>query len=839
MFRNYIVTALRNLARNGLYAGISILGLAIAFAAALLIAQFVRNEFSYDRWIPGYQQVYKLTDVLESPGQPAMASDITQSALAGQMKIALPGVTVARLQPNEPPLRRRVQDAGVAEPSFAWADPNIFKVFPLPALAGDLDTALQQPDTVVLTRRMARKYFGRDLPIGETLQVQAGLPPPPGSPPPVPGSEPWHALRVTAVLKDLPSNTNLTAEIFVSGKSAYSSLTFLDAQPSLGNISVYTFARLSPKQTGADLQRVLPIVAKPEIDTFEKFTPGSKYAFHAVPLSEAHLTAPGLTGRVIKPTGSRGVAYAIAGVGALIVLVAAINFVTLMTARAARRAVEVGVRKAAGAAQKDLMIQFVGEALIQVGISAVIAVILAEALIKPFSAFVQRELALDFIHDPLLLLGVLAGVLLIGFLAAIYPAVVLSSFRPASVLKGGLVQTSGSPIARQGLVVVQFAILVGLIVTTATLYRQTMYALDRGLGAAASKQMITVFAPCNSAFPDEVRKLPGVAGVACSSYNALNTPNTKNIVDIRLGGGRRASFDVAPVDFGFFELYGIRPLGGRLFSRDHGEDQVLADPKSTAMPTVMINETAAHVLGFSDARAAVGQPMTWTRYLPPAKPGPGAQPTPVTAASRIVGVIPDMPVTVRAATDPTFYYVVPKQLGVLSIELTGHDMPATIKAIAATWKKTGAPFPLQETFLSQFRLGLYLDLIIQGVTIGICALLAVLIACLGLFALAAYTTERRTKEIGVRKAMGAKTADVVFLLLWQFTIPVLVASAIAIPLGFAAMDWWLHGFTYHVGLSLWTFVLAAAAAVVIAWLTVSYQSYAVARAKPANALRYE
>jgi putative ABC transport system permease protein len=839
MFRNYLVTALRNLGRNWLYGAISILGLAVAFAAALLIAQFVRNEFSYDRWLPGYEKVYKLTSEIHSPGAPVIESDITQSALAGQMRVALPGVLPARMTEDSPPLRRKPGDESVSERAFVWADPDLFKVFPLPVLGGDLATALQQPDTVVITRKIARKYFGRDLPIGDTLQVQVPNPPLPGVPPSAPGAAPWHPLRVTAVLKDLPSNTNLTTEIFASGRSAYSTLTLLDARPSLGNISVYTFVRLSPKQTDADLQRVLPEVAKPEFDTFNKFSPGSKYAFHAVPLSEVHLTPPGLTFRTIKPAGSRAVSYAIAGVGALIVLVAAINFVTLMTARAARRALEVGIRKATGAQRADLMVQFIGEALIQVGLSALIAIALAEALVGRFSAFVQRELTLDFIHDPMLLGGVVLAVVVIGLLAAIYPAVVLSSFRPATVLKGGLVQTAGSPIARQALVVIQFAILVGLIVTTATLYRQTKYALDRGLGTVDSKLMVSVFTPCTGAFPTEVRKLPGVAGAACSSFNALNTPNAQNIRDIQLGNGRHASFDIAPVDFGFFELYGLHPLAGRVFSRDHGEDGIMADPKSKGMPTVIINETAARDLGFSDPRQAIGKPMTWTRYLPPATPGPAAQPTPFTAPSTIIGVVPDMPVTVRAATDPTFYWIVPQNLGVLSIKMTGQDLPATVKAIEAAWKKTGNTQPIQETFLSQTRLDLYLDLIIQGVTIGICALLAVLIACLGLFALSAYTTERRTKEIGIRKVMGADTLQVVLLLLWQFTIPVLVAIAIAVPAGVLAMNWWLHGFTYHVSLSAWTFVLAAVAGVLIAWVTVSYQSFVVARAKPAGALRYE
>jgi putative ABC transport system permease protein len=830
MFRNYLVTALRNLTRNWLYAAISILGLAVAFTAALLIAQFVRNEFSYDHWIPGYQKVYKITDVLDQPGQPPDGSDITQTLIAGQLKAVFPGAAaIARLMPDTPTERHRPGEAGVIDRAFAWADPDIFKVLPLPALAGDLKTALQQPDTVVITRGAARRYFGRDLPIGDTLEVEVT---PPGQPgqvnPPAPVR---HPMRVTAVLKDLPSNTNLATEVFASGRSAYSTLSIWDAAPPrLGNIATYTFVRLSSKATAEQLQRALDIAGRPEAKLFADFSNGAKYAFHAVPLSEAHLTPLGLTVVGAKPTGSPAVAYALAGVGALIVLVAAINFVTLLTARAARRGVEVGVRKAAGARRSDLMIQFIGEALIQVAFAALIAVGLAALLLGPFSAFTQRGLTLDFIHDPWLLPGVAGIALLVGLAAAVYPALVLSSFRPAAVLKGAVIQTSGSALARQALVVLQFAVLIGLIMATATLYRQTQFALARGIGAD-TKLIVTVSTPCDNAFPEQVRKLPGVAGAACSSFNALNTPNTKNIAPVQIGL-RQVSFDLAPVDFGFFELYGVKPLAGRLFSPDHGQDGVLADLQTKAMPTVIINETGARTLGFSDPRAAIGRQMLWPRG---GGPGPPPKPRP----SEIIGVVPDLPVTVRSAADPMFYFVVPKKLNVLSIKMTGRDIPGTVRAIEATWKRTGNTQPIQERFLSQYRAIQYLDIIIQGATIAICAGLAILIACLGLFALSAFTTERRTKEIGIRKVMGATTFDVVKLLLWQFTIPVLWAIVIALPAGFLIMDHWLHGFAYHVDLTPWTFVFAAAAALAIAWFAVSFQTFMVARAKPIGALRYE
>jgi putative ABC transport system permease protein len=845
MFRNYLVTALRNLARNWLYGAISILGLAVAFAAALLIAQYVRNEFSYDHWVPGYQQVYKITGALSQPGQPSLSSEDTQAVLAAQLRAVFPGAQeITRLMEDFPPVRHTPRDTAADERTIAWADPNLFKVFPLPVLAGNLDTALDQPDTAVITHAMARKYFGRDLPVGDTLQLQAGVPPRPGSPPQPPGTPaPWHTVRITPVLKDLPSNTDLNTEIYVSGRSAYSGLAIQDARPvaqGLGNVSTFTFARLKPGVTQAALQDALNRAGQPENQLFSRLTPGSSWTFHAVPLAEAHFTPSSLTAVNVKPTGSRAIAYGISGVGALIVLVAAINFVTLMTARAARRGVEVGIRKATGAQRGDLMVQFVGEALIQVAVAALLAILLAELLLPAFDAFIQRSLSLNFLADPALLGGVAAVALVVGLVAAIYPAVVLSSFRPALVLKGGVVQASGSPLARSSLVVIQFAILVGLIVTTATVYRQTQFALARGLGNVDSKLIVGIITPCNNAFPDEVRKLPGVAAAACSSINALNTPNAKNIVPVQVSASRKVNFDVAPVDFGFLETYTVKPIAGRLFSRQYGQDNVMANPQNTGAPTVIINETAARNLGFSDPKMAVGHQMRWP-VPPPAPPGappPNLNPPPA-SASEIIGVVPDVPKTVRAAADPTFYFVWPMVDNALTIRMTGQDLPGTVKAIAATWKRVMGERRLQEQSLSAFRLTLYLDLIIQGLTVGVCSALAVLIACLGLFALSAYTTERRTKEIGVRKAMGADTRQVVLLLLWQFTIPVLVAIAIAVPLGFFAMNWWLHGFIYHVTLSAGTFVLAAVAGVVIAWATVSYQSFMVARAKPAGALRYE
>ena len=828
MLRNYLVTALRNLGRNWLYGAISILGLAAAFTAAILIGQFVRGEFSYDRWIPGYEQVYKIADILTQPGQPGEPSDQTNAVIAGSLRTSFPGaVAIARLQQDGAGVRHRPGDT-LTDEHMAWADPDIFKVLPLPVLGGNLPSALQQPDTVVITRSVARKYFHRDLPIGDTLQIQTLEMPARGAPPGPPRIV-WRTMRVMAVLKNLPSNTTLTTEIFVSGLTPHSGLANMEARAGLGMTGTYTFVRLSPKATAADLQRGLDVAGRPEAKLFARIATGGRFAYFPVPIAEAHLT-PGQTGREVKPQGSRAISYGIAGVAALIVLVAAINFVTLMTARASRRGVEVGVRKATGARRSDLMAQFIGEALLQVALAALIALVLSELLMPAFSAFVRRGLSLDVLHDPWLIPGVAGLSLSIGLFSSIYPALVLSSFRPATVLKGGTIQASGSPLARQVLVVVQFAILVGLIVTTATIYRQTQFALARGLGAADSKLILSVLTPCNAAFPDDARKLPGVAAVGCSSLYALNTPTYSFIDPIHVPGGATINFNMAPIDFGFFEVFDLRPVAGRLFSRDHGQDRALTDPKGGVAPTVVINETAARDLGYADPKSALGRRMVWGNHS-----GVG----PATYDSVIIGVVPDLPVTVRTAATPTFYIVAPG-LSVVSIRMTGKDLAGTVRAIESTWKRTeGWSGPMGEIFLDQSRTSLYLDLIVQRGAIVTGAGLAILIACLGLFALSAYSTERRTKEIGVRKVMGADTGQVMLLLLWQFTLPVLAAIAVAVPVGFLAMDWWLKAFVYHVNLSAWTFAAAAVAAVAIAWLTVSWQSFTVARAKPASALRYE
>ena len=827
MFRNYLSAALGNIGRNGLYAGVTILGLAVSFTAAILIGLYVRDEFTFDRFIPGHEHVYRLQDDLLLPGQKPRPITAVQSTAAANMKLDFPEVErAARLANSRGQVKVGVQ---VTSEPMAWADPDFFKVMPFPVLAGDPVAALATPDGVVLTRQMARKYFGQDAPIGRTLLIDPGLDSQPDLSPDerrvVSG---FHPMKVMAVLADLPSSSHLTDQIFAAGLAPFSSISVQDRHPSPTTEDMVAYLKLKPGVSPAHWDDRLKAFAEGHYRL-----PGDGRVMNRywlAPLDDLHFTrAEG------APVGDRRVDMGIAAVGALIVAIAAINFVTLMTARATRRSVEVGVRKAVGARRRDLIIQFMGEALIYVVISMVIAVVAVELARSPFNAFLQRNLRFDYLADPLLAGVIVGAALLTTALAGIYPALVLSAFRPVAALKGGAGQSTGSVAMRQGLVIAQFAILIGLIVMTATIYRQTQFVLNDAL-RVNTDQVVRMFAACNSSFEQEARRLGGVKAVACASSKALMQFDTGATGVVMPDRSLRITY-VAQVGVGFFEVHGLKPVAGRFFSKAHGEDVVLdrPDPPADIQPTVVLNETAARFLGFSTPQAAIGKTVSWGRW----QPGMPDRPPP-THPSKVVGVVPDFTLgTARTAIRPTLFFVDPSLSRFLAIKLDRERIPETLDALRRLWRVTGHDRPPSIIFESQSIQALYRDVITQGVAIGICAGLAIVIACLGLFALAAFVTERRTKEIGVRKAMGASSSDVIRLLLWQFTQPVLWANFVAWPAAFFAMDYWLHGFAYRVAQPAWLFVAAAVAAALIAWITVSFQSWMVARAKPATALRYE
>ncbi len=822
MFGNYLAAALRNLRRNGVYAAMTVAGLAVAFASAILIGLYLRHELTYDQFIPGHDRVFLLSESLETQAKPKYSIDFTSGRLSADLKPVLPGVQYyARLGASGfPPVIRR-GDVSMSERLFASVDPDFFKVLPMPVVAGDPATALDAPDGVVLTRTMARKFFGRDAPLGGVLLID-------GRP-----------ARVTAVIEDLPSNSHLNYEVFGSSRSPTSVLWKLYAAGYSSNSNM-TYVRLKPGVSAASMEGALQAFVDSRILTeMRAQNPDDRVgrvSMHLKPLTSIHLDPA--DGGDPKPGADVKVLAGIGIIGVLIVVVAAINFVTLMTARASRRAVEVGVRKALGAQRRDLVVQFMGEAMIYVLVALVLAVALAELLLPAVSAALQRKIAFDYLTDPQLLAVMIGVSVVTALLAGLYPALVLSSFRPSSVLKGGPIAAAGGGGVREALVVAQFAVLVALLFAALTIYRQTAFAL-RDASHTNSDQVLMLFAsPCTDALRDAVRAVPGVQRAACSSVAAVGLGSSN---DMSFANGRKAMLGSTAVDFGFFEVYGIKPVAGRFPDEARpGDDGARLGERS---PPIVLNETAVRELGFKSAQAALGQQVIW-HFNPHfsmenmTAPGPSQ-------ASEVIGVAPDFTFgTVRQKIPATFFYVGPKtdmlNSVALNIKLNAAHPAETVKQIDKVWAKMSGGAPLQQYFANQFLLiKNYIDNVIQGGFIAICALIAVSIACLGLFALSAYTAERRTKEIGIRKAMGARSSDILRLLLWQFAKPVLWANVLALPVAWFAMDSWLKGFAYHVDLTPWTFVAAASAGVVIALATVFFHALRVARARPVSALRYE
>ena len=816
MFRNYLAAALRNLSRNRLYAGITIAGLAVGFAAAMLIALFVRDEYSYDKFIPGYQRVYRLTSIVSANGGKPTEGEYTPNMLAAVLRLDFPQMgLVGRFAAAGFPPEVRHGAISAAEPNVAWADPEFFQIMPVPTLAGDLAHALDAPDSVVINRSMARKYFGADAPIGQILLIDK------------------HPMRVTAVIEDLPTNTHLIGEIFPSGRAPWGVMNDHAFDGFTGN-RVMTYFRLRPGAAIGPVTAQFPAF----IDRRYGLKGGDvKIWLAATNIGDIHLR-PAQSTQFTKASTDPNVVLAIAAVGLLIVVVAAVNFVTLMTARASRRAVEVGVRKSAGASRHDLIIQFMGEALIYVLLAGLTAIALAELLLPAFNALVQRRIGFDYLHDPALAAGIVGALLIVALLAGAYPALVLSGFRPAAVLKGGLVKSGGGAGVRQVLVVFQFAVLIALILVAGTIYRQTTFALNGATKLDKANTLLLLAKPCTDTLRDQVRHVSGVTEAACTSAFALSVSDNETTAT---RGSIRKSLTLDPVGYRFLETFRIRPLAGRLFDPSRPGDAAYG--LQFHQPLV-INETAAREFGFSSPAAAVGKTILWSGMIDFAVPEAERGRYLTNAPSVIIGVVPDFSFgSARAKVSPTAYMIGPKMGGpfdslALSVRLDPAHTRDALAGVDKAWSRLNQG-PITRYFVDQFMLRLYVDTIVQGALITASALIALSIACLGLFALSAYTTERRTKEIGIRKAMGASSADILKLLLWQFTQPVLWANVLALPAAWFVMDWWLKGFAYRVDLAPWTFVAASAVAVLIAWGTVFVHALRVSRARPVGALRYE
>jgi putative ABC transport system permease protein len=796
MFRNCLAAALRHLARNKLYTAISVLGLSVGMCTALLAALVIHNQLSHDHFIPGYDRIYVVASAITPPGHATIYYDSTLAFVGPQLALRFSEIqAVTRLSADNATIRHGNVEA---HEHIYWADPNAFEVLPLPVAAGDLKSALSRPDAIVLSRSVARKYFGRDAPLGETLVMN------------VDGSSATHALSVAAVIEDLPpSGTHLTAGIFVSSLAPWTYLHQQDAVPAsvarteLG-VGIHTYVKLAPHASAQRLLQAMPMMAQA---VFAGPPEGWAVALNLVRMDRLDADPwlnPAFSSRLLMLT--------IVGFG--ILLIAGINFVNLLTARSARRAKEVSLRKLAGAQPRVLVLQFLTESMVYVIAASLAAVALTELLLPYANAFLIADAAFRYWQDPRLIGAILLVTLLLGALAGAYPALVLSAFRPLRVLTGETRQSRGAGLMRQILVTAQFSILIGLIIAAAVVYQQRQFATQDALRVDAD-QILLIRSPCNTAFTSQLHVLPGVRGVACSSsvlvdHGGVNVKLVKDKV-----GARQLLYPIS-VEPSLFDLYGIKPIAGRTSGSAEGTYYLL-------------NETAARQLGFARPSDAIG-------YELPTHGG-------ITLHSaRVIGVVPDFSLdSVEHRIEAQGFLVIARDplFDLISVKLTGHRIPETLNAIDRLWTETGSKTPISRVFLEARIQTMYLAMLREAQLFGVFATVAIMLACLGLLGLAASIAERRTREIGIRKALGADTGNIIRLLLQQFVKPVLWANVIAWPVTAYAMHRWLQGFAYHVDLAVWLFPAAAALALLFALLTVSTHSILGARAKPVAAIRCE
>lgn len=804
MLRNYLAAALRNMVRNRLYAVINISGLAIGLVAALLIGLFVCDQLSYDRWIPGHERTYLITqirtDVMNTPTQmEGMFFDLREP-----VTLALPAVeAIARLARGYEGFRRGEIEANA---DIWFADADIFRVLPLPVFAGDVKAALDRSDGLVLTRSLARKYFGRDTVIGEVIEVNRQFP-----------------MTVLAVIEDIPSNTHFLPPAIISARASFAP-AYTD-RPNMKSAWAY-YVRLKSGYSDQEFRRDFDAFAAQLNDPEFVGPPGKPAQTVPIALADIHFSNLLLPGGLTSK-GSMAVVAGAITIGLLTLLVAAINFVNLMTAWASRRATEVGVRKVSGAERRHLMGQFMGESALYVLIATLAAIAITGVLSPQLQAFLLRREAFPYLHEPAFLAGVAMFAGFLAILAGAYPAFVLSAFRPARVLRTGSAFGSGSVVLRRTLTTVQFAALIGLMLGAVTVHRQLHFAFNEGL-RIPTDQVLWVAGSCRGAFKDRVAAIPGVREAVCSERRALTTGTFRGSPLI-LRDGATARVVKTSIGPGFFDFYGIRPIAGRLLPERSGDEMAyVADAAERGQPSIIaINEAGVRGFGFQSATEAIGQVLT-IPFLGKNYP------------AEIVGVVPDFNLdSIGTAVPPTYFFADPAFYTALNIRVSGENIPETVAAIDRLWKEFGEPRPINRSFLNQWLQDIFGEVARQEQLFGAFTAVAVFIACLGLFGLSAFTAELRTKEIGVRKAMGARQVDILRLLVWEFAKPVLWANTIAWPVGYLLMRRWLEGFAHHIELTPWMFLAASAAALLIAVLTVIGHALTVARAEPVTALRYE
>jgi len=809
MIRNYIKTAYRSLLKNKGFTLLNVLGLSLGLASCLLIIFYVVDELSYDRYNTKADRIYRVNEDLKL-GENNVRYAVCMPPLAQTLKNDFPYVenTVRIKNAGSRHVKKGVQN--ILENNIAFADPSLFDVFTLPMISGSSQTALAEPNSVVLTESTAKKYFNGTAVVGRTLTF-----------------DDRNFYKVTGVIKDIPRTSHFNFDFFIS------MATFPDSRSDewlRSDYNTYVLFRdaTDHKRLEAALPAFLNKYSGPQMQSqlkmntaaFEKS--GSYFRLNLTALTDIHLKS-NRTGE-LGPNSTMQYVYIFSAIALFILLIACVNFMNLSTARSANRAREVGVRKVLGSPRKYLVFQFLTESVLITLVAALIAFFAAVALLPAFNQLSGKNIVINGQMLGWLIPALVCIILIVGWLAGAYPALFLSAFQPVNVLKGKLSAGFKGGGLRSFLVVMQFSISIFLIIGTLVIHNQLNYIQNKDLGYNRNQVLIVqnAFELGSQAqtFKKEVKQIPGVDDATLTGY--LPTAGQKNTSIFF----KDASFDQKEamfpqtweVDADYIKTLDMKMAAGRSFSNENLTDS----------SAIIINEAAAKFLGLDN-------PVNKTLY----RSNGGEQVVSNSKQYHIIGVVRDFNfASLRDVVSP-MVLVMGHNNNTLSVRMNAKNIPALLAQIRNKWSGLSPGVQMNFSFMDQDFDAIYRTERRTGVVSIVFTSLALIIACLGLFGLAAYAAEQRTKEIGIRKVLGASVSAITAMLSFDFIKLVFIAILIALPAGWYLMNKWLQDFAYRVNIQWWVLALAGITAVFIAFITIGFQSIKAALSNPVNSLRSE
>jgi putative ABC transport system permease protein len=807
MIKNYIRSAFRSLQKNKAFTAINVLGLALGITTCLLIVFYVFDELGYDRFNKKADRIYRVNNDIKFGGT-ASSYAVSPPPLAAALKNNYPEVeNVVRFR-QRGGLSVKKGNQNLQEYNVLFSDPSVFDIFTLPAIEGDISKALVEPNTVVITESMAKKYFNSTHVVGRVFTFNDSL-----------------QYKITGVIRDMPKQSHFTADFFLSMSSLPESR---DNVWFSSNFQTYVLLRpgVDYKQFDKKLPELLRRYAGPQLEDiihisyadFEKS--GNYFRLSLMPLTKIHLES-----NVVGELGMNGniqYVYIFSAIAIFILLIACVNFMNLSTARSSNRAREVGVRKVLGSPRKYLIAQFLVESIMVTIVATVIALVAARLLLPLFNQLSDKDLTVSAHLWSWLIPALLVIILFIGCLAGSYPAFYLSGFKPIDVLKGKLAIGFKGSRLRSFLVIFQFSISIFLIIGTLVIYNQLKYIQNKDLGYNRNQVLIVqnVYTLGDQAktLKEEINKLPGVVCTTMTGFlpTADDRSSSSLFKDPVIDQRRALLSQIWSVDEDYLNTLDIKLVAGRNFSNQMATD-------STAL---IINETAAKRLEFTDA-------LNKQLYYPQ------DQYAKVLKPYHIIGVVRDFNFNSLRDNITPVVLMLNEDRGALAIRIKTQNIPNLMKQIENKWKSISPNRPFAYSFMDQdfdatYRSEQHIGTIFVSFTT-----LAVIIACLGLFGLATYAAEQRTKEIGIRKVLGANMSTIIRMLSKDFIKLVLIAILIASPLAWLLIQKWLQGFAYRENIQWWILALAGLIAIIIAFITISFQSVKASMTNPVDSLRSE